>query len=69
MNKRISKWYLAQGQNDLGNYISIKEEDTDLIVSYFGELSKEQSNRMVGELTFMVETHNAVVKELRKATK
>ena len=69
MENKTSKWHLAQGQNDLGNYISIKEDDTDLIVSYFGSLTKEQSNKMVGELTFMTETHNALVKHLRKLTK
>lgn len=54
MEDRISKWYLAQGNNVLGNYISIKEEDTDLIVSCFNNLTKEQSNFLVNELTFMV---------------
>lgn len=64
--KNISKWYVAQGQNDLGNYISIKEEDTDLIASYFDGLSKELSNRMIGDLEVMVKKHNELVKKLRK---
>ena len=63
---KASKWYLVQGQSDLGNYAYIKEEDTDLIVAEFPAVKNHESNERVKNLTVLIEEHNDVVKLLKK---
>ena len=67
---RASKWYLLQGENKFGTYAKIKEEDTDLIVAYFPAIKNSHDSNEMNErnksLFALVDSHNEVVKALRK---
>lgn len=63
---KASKWYLVQGQKELGNYALIKEEESDLIVAEFPAVDNHKANLRAINLNSIVSEHNIVVKLLKK---
>lgn len=66
---KLSKWYLVQGENDSGNYATIKEEDTDLIVAYFEGMNRFEANKQAKELNVLINEHNDLVRRVKRHLK
>jgi len=64
---KITRWYIVSGENENGNYSTVKEEDTDLIVAHFTTVNNQKHNLKLKEISSMVYEHNAVVKIANKA--
>lgn len=63
---KISKWYLVQGESNIGNYAIIKEEKTDLVVAEFPAVNRHEANERAINLNSIIREHNAVVKLINK---